>query len=298
MELIMQTYRFVPMTLIAAAIVSGCSTVPNASLIDAHNSYNNARTDAEVGTLAELEMKQANDTLMKADRVYAEDDQDESVDHLAYIASQQVAIAQVTAQRKIAERAVNDAEGKRNQVRLDARTAEADAAKRQVVRSQQTVNRQATELAVADANSQRDQALIAQQDILINELNAKKTARGLVITLGDVLFRSNKANLQSGGLRNLDKLADFLNQYPDYKLLVEGYTDSRGSVDMNQELSDRRAYSVRTALVDSGVNSDRVKTRGYGEDYPVADNDTASSRQMNRRVEIILSDAKGNIASR
>ncbi|WKJ92279.1 OmpA family protein [Methylomonas montana] len=294
----MQTYRVLPLTLIAAAIISGCSSVPNASLIDAHNTFNNARINSEVGTLAELEMKQADDTLKKADRAYAEDDEDESVTHLAYIATQQVAIAQATAKRKTAETAVNSAEGKRNQVRLDARTAEADAANRQAELSQQTVDRQATELVRAGINSERDEALIAQQNILINELNAKKTARGLVITLGDVLFRTNKAQLQSGGLRNIDKLGEFLMQYPDYKVLVEGYTDSRGSDELNQELSDRRAYAVRTALVDGGVNSDRIRTRGYGEEYPVADNDTAASRQLNRRVEIILSDEKGNIATR
>ncbi|AMK78574.1 MULTISPECIES: OmpA family protein [Methylomonas] len=294
----MQTYRYLSLTLLAAAVAAGCSSVPNASLIDAHNSYNNARINSEVSTLAELEMKQASDTLKKADDAYAKDDDDESVTHLAYIAKQQVAIAQVTAKRKTAEVAVNNAEAKRNQVRLDARTAEADAAKRQAAASQLTVDRQATELVIAGINSERDEALIAQQEILINELNAKKTARGLVITLGDVLFRSNKAQLQSGGLRNVDKIGDFLQEYPAYKVLVEGYTDSRGSDELNQELSDRRAYAVRTALVDAGVNSDRVRTRGYGEEYPVADNDTAASRQLNRRVEIILSDEKGDIATR
>lgn len=140
--------------------------------------------------------------------------------------------------------------------------------------------------------------MIAQQEILINELNAKKTARGLVITLGDVLFKTDKAQLQAGGLRNVDKLSQFMTQYPDYKVLVEGYTDSRGSDEHNLELSDRRANSVRNALLNGGVNSDRVRTRGYGEDYPVSDNDTASSRQLNRRVEVILSDANGDIATR
>lgn len=294
----MQTYRYLSLTLLATAVAAGCSSVPNASLIDAHNSYNNARINADVSTLAELEMKQASDTLKKADDAYAKDDDDESVTHLAYIANQQVAIAQVTAKRKTAEKAVNSAEAKRNEVRLDARTAEADAAKRQAAASQQTVDRQATELVIAGINSERDEALIAQQEILINQLNAKKTARGLVITLGDVLFRTNKAQLQSGGMRNVDKIGDFLKEYPDYKVLVEGYTDSRGSDELNQELSDRRAYAVRTALVDAGVNSDRVRTRGYGEEYPVANNDTASSRQLNRRVEIIMSDEKGNIAAR
>jgi len=298
METIMHTYRYLSLTLLAAAVAAGCSSVPNASLIDAHNSYNNARINADVSTLAELEMKQASDTLKKADDAYAKDDDDESVTHLAYIANQQVAIAQVTAKRKTAEKAVNSAEAKRNEVRLDARTAEADAAKRQAAASQLTVDRQATELVIAGINSERDEALIAQQEILINQLNAKKTARGLVITLGDVLFRTNKAQLQAGGMRNVDKIGDFLKEYPDYKVLVEGYTDSRGSDEHNLELSDRRAYAVRTALVDAGVNSDRVRTRGYGEEYPVAGNDTASSRQLNRRVEIIMSDEKGNIAAR
>jgi Outer membrane protein and related peptidoglycan-associated (lipo)proteins len=295
----MQTYRYLPMTLIAAAIVSGCSSVPqNSSLTIAHDSYNRARTNPEVSSLAELELKQAADTLKKADLALHEDEGDDTVDHLAYLAKQQVAIAEATANRKTAEAAVNNAAAKRNQVQLDARTAEVDAANRRAVISRQTMDRQAYELAVADVNSQRDQALIAQQNILINELNAQKTERGLVITLGDVLFRTNKAQLQSSGLRNVDKLADFLNQYPEYKVLIEGYTDSRGSEDHNQVLSDRRAHAVRRALVDAGVGSERIRTRGYGEAYPVAGNDTASSRQLNRRVEIVLSDENGNIATR
>ncbi|OQW69766.1 MAG: flagellar motor protein MotB [Proteobacteria bacterium ST_bin11] len=294
----MQTYRYFSLTLIAAAVAAGCSAVPNTSLIDAHNSYNSARISPDVSTLAELELKQAADTLKKADDAYALDDEDDNVTHLAYVAKQQVAIAHVTASRKVAEVAVTNAGARRSQVRLDARTAEADAAKRQAAATQLTVDRQATELVMAGVNSERDEALIAQQNILINELNAKKTARGLVITLADVLFRTDKAQLQAGGLRNVDKLSDFLKQYPDYKVMVEGYTDSRGSDEHNQELSDRRAYSVRTALVDAGVNTDRVRTRGYGEEYPVAGNDTSASRQLNRRVEIILSDANGNIAAR
>src|SRR5450756_2479229 len=89
----------------------------------------------------------------------------------------------------------------------------------------------------------------------LKELNAKKTERGLVITLGDVLFSTNKAHLKSGGIRNVQKLADFLNQYPQRKVLVEGYTDSTGSDSLNQALSERRANAVRTALVDAGTVS-------------------------------------------
>jgi outer membrane protein OmpA-like peptidoglycan-associated protein len=294
----MQKNRFSPITLIAVVIVSGCSSLPNPSLTDAHNSYNNARTNPEITNLAAVELKDASDSLNKADTAFNEDESEENVNHLSYLAKQQVVIAQETAKRKTAEIAVTNASAKRDQVRLEARTAEADSAKQQVAILQDNANLQATELAIAGANTERDQALLAQQEILLNELNAKKTERGMVITLGDVLFRSNRAQLESGGMRNVEKLGNFLEQYPQYKVLVEGYTDSRGGNDLNQELSDRRAYSVRTALMDMQISNDRVSTKGYGEEFPVASNETAASRQLNRRVEIILSDNNGNIAPR
>jgi outer membrane protein OmpA-like peptidoglycan-associated protein len=294
----MQKKRYFPLTLIAVAILSGCSSMPPSSLTEAHSSYDSARSDPQVTNLAALELKQAGDSLNKADDALSKRESTDTVNHLAYIAKQQVAIAQETAKRKTAELAVTDASAKRDQVRLEARTAEADAAKQQVAIMQGTANQQTAALAAAGANAERDQALIAQQEMQLKELNAKKTERGLVVTLGDVLFSTNKAQLKSGGMRNVQKLADFLKQYPQHKVLVEGYTDSTGSNSLNQELSDRRANAVRMALIDMGISSDRVTTRGYGEAFPVAGNDTAASRQLNRRVEIILSDENGNIAPR
>ena len=296
----MKKNRYLPMTLIAVAILYGCSSVPkeNTSLDEAHSSYNNARNNPQVTNLAPLELKAAGDTLDKADQALSKGQGDAQVNHLAYIASQQVAIAEETAKRKTAELAVTEASAQRGKVRLEARTAEANAANQQAAIAQETANQQAAALAAAGANAERDQALIAQQEKQLKELNAKKTARGMVITLGDVLFSTNKAQLKSGGIRNVQKLADFLNQYPQRKVLVEGYTDSTGSDSLNQALSERRADAVRTALVDAGISSDRVATRGYGEKFPVASNKTAAGRQHNRRVEIILSDDNGNIAPR
>lgn len=297
----MKKNLFFPMTLIAVAVLSGCATsVPpqNPSLTAAHSSYDSARSNPQVTTLAALELKEAGDTLSKADEAFSKGQGTATVDHLAYIANQQVGIAQETAKQKTAELAVANAGTKRTEVRLEARTAEADAAKRQAAIAQETVDQQAAELAAASANAERDQALIAQQEMQLKELDAKKTARGMVITLGDVLFRTNKAQLESGGMRNVQKLADFLNRYPQHKVLVEGFTDSTGSDSYNQELSDRRANAVRMALIDMGISSDRVTTHGYGEAFPVGGNDTAAGRQSNRRVEIIISDSKGNIAPR
>lgn len=289
---------YFPMTLIALAVFSGCSSMgKNSALAEAHSSYDSARSNPQVTTLAPLELQQAGESLNKADYASSKGD-DDKVNQLAYVTKQQVRIAQETAMRKTAEQAVSNAAAMRDKIRLEARTAEADAAKQQVAIVQQTADQQAVALAAANAQFERDQALIAQQQMQLKELNAEKTARGMVITLGDVLFSSNEAQLASGGMHNVQKLADFLKQYPRQKVLIEGYTDNIGGDSFNQALSERRANAVRMALLDMGIGSDRIATRGYGEAFPVAGNDSAASRQLNRRVEIILSDENGNIVPR
>lgn len=295
----MQKNLSLPMTLIAIAIFSGCSSMPqNPSLAEAHSSYNSARANPQVMNLAAGELLQAGESLDKADHALSKGESDATVNQLAYMAKLQVGIAQETAQRKAYESEVTNAHAKRDHVLLIARTAEADAAKQELAVVAETADQQAAALAIASANAERDQALIVQQEMQLQALSAQKTERGLVITLGDVLFSTNKAQLESGGMHKLHQLADFLKQYPQRKVLVEGYTDSTGSNDLNQELSDRRANAVQTVLLDMGIRSDRVATRGYGEAFPVASNDSAASRQLNRRVEIILSDGNGNIAPR
>jgi len=273
----MKSILYLPMTLIAIAVISGCSTTPNATLTEAHENYVSARSSAEVTNQAPLELKDAGDSLQKAQTAFNDDENDSTVNHLAYIANQKVGIARETAKRKTAEIAVTTAQAKRDQVRLNARTAEADSAERQVA---------------------GDKSVMEQQAQLIKDLNAKQTERGLMITLGDVLFRTDKAQLEPGGVRNVDKLGDYLNQYPVYKVLIEGYTDSTGGHEHNQQLSERRASSVRTALMDMGISRDRIETQGYAEDYPVASNATAANRQLNRRVEIVLSDNTGKLTQR
>jgi outer membrane protein OmpA-like peptidoglycan-associated protein len=122
----------------------------------------------------------------------------------------------------------------------------------------------------------------------IDELQARPTDRGLVVTLGDVLFTSGQADLKAGAAGNLDKLITFLNEYPNRTVMIEGYTDSVGSEDYNQRLSQRRADSVKTYLVAQGIRSIRLAASGKGEDAPVAGNESADGRQQNRRVEVII----------
>ena len=301
----MKNYRFLSTALLAVAVVAGCSTVENSRLNEARNEYSAAQSDPKVAKLAPAELKLAGEALDKANNAASKKEDEDKVTHLAHLAKQRVAVAQETAKQKEAELAVAEADKERSKIRLDARTNEADTAKqkaeiaqRQAEASQQqaAMSQQQSEMSQQQARDAEGRA--GQLEAQLKELNAKKTDRGLVITLGDVLFDTNKAQLKPGATRSLQKLAAFLKQYPERKAQVEGYTDSTGSADYNQELSDRRAHAVRASLLDMGVSSDRITTHGYGKESPVASNGTPAGRQMNRRVEIILSDDKGNVTSR
>jgi len=116
--------------------------------------------------------------------------------------------------------------------------------------------------------------------------------------LNDVLFNVDRAELSAEGMRTVQKMADVLLQEPQSAVLIEGFTDSTGSADHNLQLSQRRAEAVRNALIGLGVKSDKIATRGYGEAFPVASNADAGSRQLNRRVEIVLSQNGAPIANR
>jgi len=122
----------------------------------------------------------------------------------------------------------------------------------------------------------------------LSELQGKLTERGIVLTISDILFGFDKDNLNVSGLSSMDKIAAFLRERPNRKLLVEGHTDNVGTFEYNQKLSERRAASVKNALVERGVAGDRIVTIGYSKKYPVASNDTESGRQQNRRVEVVI----------
>ena len=139
---------------------------------------------------------------------------------------------------------------------------------------------------------------MAALEAKLREIEAQQTERGLLVTLGDVLFEFGKADLLTAAGPRLDKLAEFLRQYPERRLLVEGYTDSVGSVPYNLELSRRRAQAVQAALTLRGIDASRITTQGYGKDYPVANNATAEGRALNRRVEVIIVDDKGVLRGR
>jgi outer membrane protein OmpA-like peptidoglycan-associated protein len=273
----MKKNGYLTISFMVIAALAGCSSTPNAHLDSARSSYRSAQSDPKVTNLAPLELKQAGDTLAEADNAWKKGKDSAEVDHLADMAQKQVAIAQETAKRKAAEADVSAADAERNKIRLSARTEEAEKAQQQ-----------------AQSAEMRASALESQ----LKELNAKKSDRGMVITLGDVLFDIDRAQLKSGGVREVQKLADILKQNPQRNVAIEGFTDSTGSESHNQELSERRAEAVRDTLMNMGIDSTRITTRGYGKSFPVASNGNVAGRQLNRRVEVILSDDSGNIRSR
>ncbi|MDK6078871.1 OmpA family protein [Massilia varians] len=296
------------MSLLAAAVLAAaCATAPmtTPTLDQARADFVSANNNPQVAQYAPLEFKQASDALDQANAAAARRESLNDVDRLAYVAKQRVATAVEVARAKAAEADIANASRERDQVRLAARTAEADRAKREAEAAQaQAAQAQAQAQAAQQqaAAAQQQNAALAQRaavlEALLVELQAVKTERGYVVTIGDVLFATNQATLTPNGMSTLRKLADVMAQNPNRTVLVEGFTDSTGSSSYNQELSQRRAEAVASALGSLGVPRDRIAMKAYGEAFPVAPNDTASNRQLNRRVEIVLSNENAQIPPR
>ena len=301
--------KFIPHTLALAAtlLLGACSSLPadNAALMSARAAFESARNNPQTRELAAAELSAAGIALNRANEAFTRRDKLAEVDHLAYLASQRVAVAQQTARQKAADAQLLSAEAERDRSRLAARTSEADSAQMLAQRSQQEAQAAQRSAAASQMSAQSAQmqnadaqARAMQLEEQLRALNAKKTDRGMVVTIGDVLFDSGRAELKPGSARDMSKLADFFKANPQRTALVEGFTDSVGSESANQDLSNRRAAAVQAALADMGVERQRISARGYGKAHPVAGNDNASGRQMNRRVEIVLSDESGQIKQR
>ena len=298
----------------AVLVLSACASSPKTTslLEQVRVDYARAQSNPKVATYAALEMQSATEALAKAEAAAKERESLETVDKLAYLTKQKIALANEVASRKSAESDIAGAAAVRDQVRLDQRTQEVNQARMKAQDSERSaqVARDAAAAAtqqknVAQANEADAQRIAAEAltknqrlEAQLSDLAAKKTERGLIITLGDVLFSVDQARLNADGLRMVQRLATVLQQNPNRVVSVEGFTDSTGSSQHNQDLSERRSMAVRDALLELGVVRTQIAVRGYGETYPVAPNDTATNRQLNRRVEIVLSDERGVVSAR
>lgn len=276
--------------LLAAGTLGGCATTkePPTALEQIRSEYDRLASQPYVQRHAAQRLNKAEQAVNQAQQAWESDAEPDLVDHYVYLAERRVAIAEEAAELGRAEQLVQNAESERRRVMLDIREAQA---KRAQTRAEQAQTEAEMARARAEQAEQRAQELEQNLTKLEGEMNTLKTEQtreGIVLTLQDILFSVNEADLASGSDRTLDKVAEFLNEYDDRSLQIKGFTDATGSDTYNLGLSERRAQSVKAALVERGVDPSRITTEGYGENDPVATNDTATGRQQNRRVEILV----------
>ena len=174
---------------------------------------------------------------------------------------------------------------------LEARLRDAEEARQQA-------QSRAKELEQARDLSDRLSAELRRLEAQVAALKAHETEHGWILTLGsDVLFDVGDAKLKPEGARAIAKVARFMREQPERKIVIEGFTDDRGSPRLNQRLSEERAQAVRDALVKEGVEPQRIVARGLGPAYPVAGNSDPRGRSLNRRVEILLGETVGRAAT-
>jgi outer membrane protein OmpA-like peptidoglycan-associated protein len=286
---------------VAAALLAACATTPRepdgAAALRAR--LTQLQSDPQLATRAPLAMQQANLAVTAAEQPQGDPEVNA---HLQFIADRRISIAEAAAhnQWSLDQRPVIAQQ--RAAMQLRARTAEADAAHQQANAAQgqaiaaqneavtarvdaDTQRRDADAARIAGDEAQRKAADLQQQ---LADLQARNTDQGLVVTLGGVLFTTGTSDLNAGGITYVAKLADFLKRHEERNARVVGYTDSTGSSEHNQSLSERRADAVKTYLVNQGVSSNRLTASGQGESSPIGDNSSVAGRAQNRRVEVTI----------
>jgi outer membrane protein OmpA-like peptidoglycan-associated protein len=241
----------------SAALLAACAGRSSASLEEARRAVAAARADQEVVAQAPQSLTEAEQALDRAESAFGGGADQDEVDHLAYLAERRAGIAQALADERVSLAELEQLGEERETLLIEAREREIRVLE--------------TELA---------------------ELRADRTDRGLVVTLGDeILFDVDQAELKPGGMQQLARVAEFLREHPDRNVLIEGHTDSTAPDAYNLALSQRRANAVEDFLISQGVDPTRIGAVGYGEQLPIATNETAAGRQANRRVEIVVLDA-------
>lgn len=288
--------KVVVMSIVALGLA--CSGSKNAALEQARNSYQNANQDPMVAKNAPVELHDAEQYLVQAEKAK----KTAEVEHYAYLAEQKVKTAKNTAEIKTSKIEQETMKDQRSDILLSARDKEIAAGK---VKTKKAENKAANATDRANeatvwandesirANDATNRADVAEEETAnlqarLKDVQSKATNRGLEFTLQGMLFEFNKAELKPGGERLLEKLALVIKENPERQVLIEGHTDSLGAETYNLELSKHRAESVESFLSQAGIDGNRMSVKGYGKQYPVAPNTSEAGRQQNRRVEVVL----------
>jgi len=288
----------------------------------ARKAYAEAQANPSVEAYAPLELQEAGKALQAAEAAEKAKETDDIL-QLGYLAERKTQFAVATADGKVAEREIDKLNVENAEMIARKRTLEAERARLETGKARSEAERARMEAGkamseaekarmaaaaeaerAAIAKRQAEQAISAAEEEAakaarakaeadelmreLSELKAQQTERGIVLTIGDVLFATGKADLSPDANRSVNKLADFLKKYPNRDVLIEGHTDSVGTDDYNLTLSRKRADSVKYKLMGNGVEEGRITTVGYGEEFPLASNDTKAGKAQNRRVEVII----------
>lgn len=258
-------------SLFAALLLSGCAVSQSSeeALDAARASFQSVKENPDVLRAAPKDVIRSGESLARAERLTSYWGSGSDVRHYAYLSQRYADIA-----RQHSEIGLNQERAAKLELELQ--------------RLQLTL-REAKLLSVQQQSNWLEDQMVS--------LAASETDRGLVMTLGDVLFDTGRAELQASANRTLLKLVQFLQINPLRRVRIEGYTDNTGSAEENLELSRARAQAVADLLVDLGIDAKRVQVVGYGVDFPVAENASARGRAQNRRVEIVFSDERGRLGS-
>ena len=267
-------------TLLTLIALAACATaMPPKDLVDARAAYTRAE-QSPAKTYKPDELHEARVDLDQAEKSFSSNGANDDTVMLAYVAERRAQLAE-------ADGSTAEAYDKKQQATSQlTQTATADL---QRTRSELSQTQQQL---VAETQARQDserRAKDALDKLALASVPVKQDVRGTVITLpGSVLFASGKFALLSSGEQKLAQVASALKDQPDQQIAIEGYTDSRGSDETNQTLSEHRAQSVKNYLVAQGLAGDHISAVGLGPSKPVADNSTAEGRADNRRVEIVV----------
>ena len=268
----------------ASACIAACASTPKSTeeLETARAVVPQVESSPRAGVAAS-NIAEARKALDRANQLAEKNGKDEEIRYEATVAARNAQIANEKILTAMARDEIDKGTAERQAVLADARAREAER------------NAQQARAATAQAQTAEERAKALEQELA--DLKGKRTERGVVVTLGDVLFDTGKATLKPGAYTTIDRLATVLKEDPSRKVLIEGHTDSVGSDEYNQGLSERRAQSVQAALFERGVEASQVSTIGKGESTPVASNDNAAGRQQNRRVELVFQEDRSRVAS-
>lgn len=292
--------------LIAAGLLGGCATtLPNQELLQAEEAVAELSSEADVVRLAPVAVAEAQEILSRAQQA----EEQTEVSHKARLSVLKAQTARARARQKSAEIRAEESLRRAEDLQLDARERQAELALRRAAEAQRRAReaqRRAEQLR-AEAAKERQRAELERERTVVErvriasvadrlgevqrtlaELKPRMTERGLVLTLGEVLFGFDSPDLKPYTRRIMDRLAGFLQENGSYSIKVEGHTDSVGEAAYNQQLSQSRAQSVTNSLLNNGLAPNRITTRGYGETRPIASNETAAGRRENRRVEVVI----------